>query len=85
MISMARVLCLAWLFAGVTACGGSGSNDAPPRQEAQEPAPSPPPARGALIQNPPVRVLSINSSEVSATAGRNTAGQRLLQLIAAPK
>jgi hypothetical protein len=62
------------------ACGG-GNND--PR--APGPAPANPPARGSLIQSPPVRTASLSPANLLDAMSRVQEAQQLLGLISPPK
>jgi predicted esterase len=70
------------LLAALAACGRGGRDNTPPATPAPTPAA---PQRGTLIQNPPPRTMSLSASDLSVILGLGATGQRIMQLVSAPK
>lgn len=71
------LLCTSML--ALAACNGDDDRNEDGGQSTTQPQ------RGALIENPPARIASVSVADLAALVGASSAGQQLLQLIAAPR
>ncbi len=75
MFKVPSALGVAALAMGLASCGGSNT---PTSAHATSTA------RGTLVENPPLRIASLNAAALDADLSANSAGAQLLQLTGAP-
>jgi hypothetical protein len=75
MFNLRARLCVALAAAVLTACGGNDSTTSAVATST---------AHGTLVENPPLRIASLNAASLSAQLSASTTGAQLLQITGAP-